>query len=368
MGLTLILSSFIATIRMVRQKYFQYGLLALHWFGMGLWAVSTTLGIILLINRPAPIVFISFPNWFEWTVADTLGYIGYFVLIPTMFVLVFYLDSISRTSVEPVKLLITGMISALLITAIVLDPTQTHSTITTLTIISQAMWATFWGFLWVFLATRLLIHSPDKIRRETSLTFVGGLFIGLASLINVFRALSAINPVFSALNPPLGLVEGSLSIGSLLVTLTFVFQPKLLYILPFKVSRLTVLSEGGIPLFSHYWVPEKDDPSREVLFGGMMTGISSILKESLKHGNIREITLEKSILLINHIEETSLTFLLVTSRISKALVGALSLFAHQFQEEFGKIVSLQNINPKEFNPAKDIVVRCFPFLPTYGKS
>ena len=368
MGLTLIFSSAIATMRMVRQKYFQHGLLALHWIGMGLWAVFTTLGIILLVNRSAPVVLISFPNWFEWTIADTLGYIGYFILIPTLFVLVFYIDSISRTSVEPVKLVITGMISALLITAIVLDPTQTHSTITTLTIISQLMWATFWGFLWVFLTTRLLLHSPDKIRREASLVFVGGLFIGLASFINVFRGLSAINPFFSGLNPPLGLVEGSLSIGSLLVTLTFVFQPKLLYILPFKVSRLTVINEGGIPLFSHYWVPEEDDPSREVLFGGMMTGISGILKESLRHGNIREITLEQSILLINYNEETLLTFLLVTSKISKSLVGALSLFAHQFQEEFKEFVSLQDISTKKFIPAKDIVVRCFPFLPTYGKS
>ncbi len=80
----------------------------------------------------------------------------------------------------------------------------------------------------------------------------------------------------------------------------FAKKPKLGYVLPFKALRLTIINtESGIAIFTHDWTKDESLVDN-VLFSGMMQGISGILNESLKKGNIKEIILDKANLLIEH--------------------------------------------------------------------
>ena len=92
-----------------------------------------------------------------------------------------------------------------------------------------------------------------------------------------------------------------------MVAYIFKKQPKLAYVLPFRASRLTILdSVRGICIFNHIW--DKTSKVDDDLFGGMMQGISGILKETVHRGNIRQIELEQAILLVYREETVSCGF------------------------------------------------------------
>ncbi|MHA1168107.1 MAG: hypothetical protein ACTSRU_09820, partial [Candidatus Hodarchaeales archaeon] len=164
--------------------------------------------------------------------------------------------------------------------------------------------------------------------------------------------------------PDLGINEILLAIGIVLITVPLIIEPKLLFVLPFKTSRLTVFDDSGIPLFSHYWETKKEGTAGDSLFSGVMIGVSGILKESLRKGSVREISLDKSVLLIERIAKYPVTFVLETSKTSKNLPKALKVFAEGFVNQYGE--SILDGDSSNLN-ASNLVSQCFPFLPEYNK-
>ena len=161
----------------------------------------------------------------------------------------------------------------------------------------------------------------------------------------------------------MGISELSFALGILLITGTFLYQPGLLFILPFKTSRLGVFNEKGVPLFSHQWISTEDDPISELYFTEMQEGVSTILSESLKQGNVREIHLEKSILIINR--HKNFSFVLLTAQTSKLLITALNTFSEKFVTKFEELLAKSVfIDPEDHATASTIVSECFPFLPS----
>ena len=89
-----------------------------------------------------------------------------------------------------------------------------------------------------------------------------------------------------------------LSIGIIPIAVAFITQPKLAYVLSFRVLRLIVFeTKGSIPLFSHVW-GSQHELTDEVLFSGMLLGITMILDESVQKGAVREIVLENGVLVL----------------------------------------------------------------------
>ncbi len=337
------------------QRYLKLGyrpllFLALQWLGLALWGLFTAFSTFVLDNGDTPNIF--FVMQLDWTLADLLGFIGYFITIPTLFLLIIFLDSITRTSIEPVKMLFGGMIAATLILT-GLEPGQGAKNVTIYTYYAQAMYYVFWIVLWLYYTFKIFISSPHNLKRQAAVVFVGSVILALDAFLTATR-----------LSPP----ESNLSIflmamGALMIVIPYSFQPQLLYILPFKATRLTVINDNGIPLFSHSWLKERD-PAGEVLFSGMMLGISAILNESLKKGAVREIALDESKLLLETDREHSIIFVLQCTRTSNSLSDALRLFSEQFIEKFRNNLSDIFINTEQFN-ASTLVDECFPFLPEY---
>ncbi|NHJ01536.1 MAG: hypothetical protein EAX86_05305 [Candidatus Heimdallarchaeota archaeon] len=343
----------IALLRYLKLGYRPLLFLALQWLGIALWGLFTAISTFILENGDTPNILFFPPLQLDWTLADLLGFIGYFITIPTLFLLIFFLDSITRTSIEPVKMLIGGMIAAtLIITGLV--PGQGAKNVTIYTYYAQAIYYMFWILLWLYYTFKIFLSSPQNLKRYSAIVLIGSIIIFLDAFLTVTR-----------LNPP----ESNLSMflmgsGALMIVIPYSFQTKLLYILPFKATRLIVINDNGIPLFSHSWV-KGTDPSGEVLFSGMMSGISAILNESLKKGLVREIALDESKLLIETDKRYSIIFVLQCTRTSTSLSDALHLFSEQFILNFKEYLSGSFINTEKFNASK-LVDECFPFLPDYN--
>jgi hypothetical protein len=159
----------------------------------------------------------------------------------------------------------------------------------------------------------------------------------------------------------LGINELSFAIGMLLITGTLQYQPGMLFILPYKTSRLGVFNEKGAPLFSHKWISRDDDPTSEIVFTEMKEGVSTILTTALKQTNVREVHLDKAILIIERYK--SFSFVLLTAKSSKSLTTALGTFSVKFVTKFEELLAKSVfIDPKDHETASAIVAECFPFL------
>ena len=156
-----------------------------------------------------------------------------------------------------------------------------------------------------------------------------------------------------------------IGIGALRTAIAFARQPQLAYILPFQTYRLTVIeNSGGIPLFTHTWNPHKEiiDSS---LFSGMLQGISGVLQESLKKGNLREIHLDQAELLLQRSEKMPFTCVLVATKSTPSLREALKNFANLFYLRFSR--NLKDFHRIDnFSLAADLVPVCFPFVLMYN--
>ena len=176
----------------------------------------------------------------------------------------------------------------------------------------------------------LKVHrkAPQKLKFYSRLNFAGALITGI--IAPLFAAL--LDDILPAWNLPL------VGTGALLISIAFVYQPQLAYILPFRALRLAVIeTESGIPFYTYTW-SKTEGIIDETLFSGMMYAVSQILEESIQKGNIREINLEEAILILQRSKDYPAVCVLITNKSSKALRHALNSFAEKFFNEYSQYI------------------------------
>ncbi|MFW9905071.1 MAG: hypothetical protein ACFFFH_12105 [Candidatus Thorarchaeota archaeon] len=363
--------------RFLQVKYKQFLYLALNWCGIAVWLTLTILASCIKYNWVVPginmldvevglfsnlPILTDFLNFFNLNIviftspvylSHFLGLVGLFSLLPTALFLIILVDSINRTSIDPIKTGILGFISAMVIIA-ALAPGQAPKEISPYTYFASVMLQTLWSFLWIYYAFKLYINSPEKLQRFALIILVGTILAGAIPTFNTATAL---------IQAGLGINELSFAIGILLIAGTLQYQPGMLFILPYKTSRLGVFNEKGVPLFSHRWISSEDDTTSEIVFTEMKEGISTILTVALRQTNVREIHLDKAILIIERYKNFS--FVLLTAKTSKSLTTALRTFSVKFVTKFEELLAKSVfIDPKDHETASAIVAECFPFLLT----
>lgn len=153
-----------------------------------------------------------------------------------------------------------------------------------------------------------------------------------------------------------------LSIGIIPIAVALVTQPKLAYILPFRVLRLIVFeTKGGIPLFSHVW-GSQHELTDEVLFSGMLQGIAMILDESVQKGAVREIVLENGVLVLQRTYKFSVACVLVATKSSQTLRHAIDAFTEHFYAEYSQFFDSTS-EIQNFATASKLVDEHFGFVP-----
>lgn len=332
----------IITKQYLKTRYLAHGLMAIAWFFLDLFYIFNVLGYILWAQ----------PLWLICT----------FSWIPIAYSMVFLMDSLSRSNIDFFKTAVVSCAGAVLIYTGIQPDAFMPFTLSNGRIgwdwvgdfrNSVYLITTIVGFLWAYFCIKLWIFAPSTMKKPAFWMMIGSFFIGV---------LPAIMFVSGFILIYLGIEGVSMSIGALINAIIFAKYPKIIFILPFKVHNLTVISlQGGMPLYRYNWVKIMGDVD-DLLFSGMIQGISCILNEAVQQGNIEEIKMSKGTLLIEHDKTNALACVLVTSDTSLILHKALRDFKNEFTAIFGK--EPQNfVQLEKFSSAKELVDKHFGFIP-----
>jgi hypothetical protein len=271
-------------------------------------------------------------------------------------------DSVSRESVDPIKMLLIGIFSALLIytsfetNSITYFPLSNgkygwdwngNFKITTILITSLV------SLMWLYYCAKIYLNTPKRIKRNALELILGAHFLAIIPMILVITNLNLIY---------FGCEAMSMGLGALICAYEFARQPKLMFILPFKVLNLTVINtNSGIPLYKYNWDHDSEYVD-EMLFSAMLQGISMILKEAVHKGDVKEIRLTHGILLLYQQPRNPIVFVLVASKSSKILHDALKTFGIRFTTHFKQQLN-QVVEAEQFLGAEKIIQKYFSFIP-----
>jgi hypothetical protein len=269
--------------------------------------------------------------------------------------IVFYVDAMSRDTVDPVKLVILTFCS----TGAVFF--QNYYFLIGLQVFSM--------IIWMYYAVKIHQHAPSYAKSQSRLNLIGVIIFVMGSLWgSLSYAVVLISPgdLLSMLNVLMTYIPWYLIVGFayILIVIAFTRMPIIVSILPFTAIQLSVVDMvGGIALFSHNWV-KRDDLMDENLFSGMLSGIGMILNESTKQGDVREIELDNAKLILKKSEPHQVAFVLIASKSTKSLRISLKSFADKFIDGFSKHFG-KSVDTSKFIPAAELVKNCFPFAVDY---
>ncbi len=209
--------------------------------------------------------------------------------------------------------------------------------------------------LWALYFFKIYRQSPRKLKNYAFFNLSGAIIMGLVagalSISSLAVAFPGINRLFVA-------------IGAIIMTISFRKEEKLAFVLPFKTLRLIVLdTRSGIPIFTHSWI-KTDKSIDDVIFSGVLQGVTSIINESLNRGDVQEINLEKAVLLIHRSKQYPIACILVATKVVGSLRNALDSFATQFYRDFNSLMKAAN-ETSNFDGAEDLIEKFFPFVPEY---
>ena len=179
---------------------------------------------------------------------------------------------------------------------------------------------------------RIFRAAPQNIKKYAFILLIGSIFI---SIVPVILFVTNLVMIF------LGIEGVMVSIGAVICTYAFLKAPQLIFILPFRVHTLSIIDiRSGIPLYNYNW-PSGNEIVNDMLFSGMISGISAILKEAVNQGDVQQIKMDKGDLVLKYDNKFSIAFVLLTSHPSDVLTEALS----HLQQDFIAIFSEKLQNP-----------------------
>ncbi|MHA1378999.1 MAG: hypothetical protein ACTSRG_11510 [Candidatus Helarchaeota archaeon] len=116
-------------------------------------------------------------------------------------------------------------------------------------------------------------------------------------------------------------------------------------------------------MFSYVWT-KSEQPIDPMLFSGMMQAINQFVEDSVKKGNVREIHLDKAILILQRSDKYPVICVLIVTKSSHFMRHTLNIFAENFFEKFAAFFSQPN-KISNFKPASNLIDEYFAFIPKY---
>ncbi len=201
----------------------------------------------------------------------------------------------------------------------------------------------YWGL-------RTWLNAPFLIKKEASIFLFGILIIFPFSFI--FYILYLFEPIF------LLICDIAVAIGAFIVSLVVLREPKLLYILPFKIYRIIVKSKRGDPLYYHDW---SESTVNETIFTGFLNAVQLMSKEVINIGGVLDINLEKGILILK--ESKNITVGLVASKTSKLLRDSVIKFTQDFESKFEYQLKKSITDMVQYETAFELIEKYFSNFP-----
>ncbi|MFW9777875.1 MAG: hypothetical protein ACFFE8_03395 [Candidatus Heimdallarchaeota archaeon] len=342
--------------RWLKTGYRQFLWLSLDFFGLFAWLFLFGFQLLLLAIDPNSLSLnilmtdIGIPlmkttatgNVVSMNLAAVVGFIGFFSVTGFTVFRVVFVDSAIRTTYDPIKIIVYGILATLMVVFALLPGVQAKTVSIELQYIQIGFWILRALLLLIFTGS-LYVYSTKDLKATVSMAMIGAVCHLLAQLMILTRIVPQ----------DIGLIETLDLLGTILFMIAFVSESKLLFILPFKTSQLVVIStRTKKPLFT-YSLIAKDDKGLDTLYPGM-----SAVIDALSLG-LHELHLADSVLLINRQE--SISCIIVTSSTSKALNNSLDIFSKRFAAAF-KAASEGRFSTEEYDALNKIAHDSFPFL------
>ncbi|MHA1966620.1 MAG: hypothetical protein ACW964_02345 [Candidatus Hodarchaeales archaeon] len=338
----------------IKTRYKQFFWFSLGFFGDFAWIFLVGLQLLLISIDPEslsinflmtdigiPLMKLT-PDNVSMTLADVLGFTGFFCVTGFTLFFVIFVDSANRTTFDPIKFSIYGIIAFGMVYGALLPGVEAKVVSYFLANIQTIFWS-FKAILWVIYIGNLYTKVPKDKRNRIGVAFLGAILMLLAQLMSFTRLIPL----------DLGIVEMTILLGYLLFMISFVLEPRLLFILPFKTSRLVVVNtKTKKPLFSYSWARNNDE-NIEDLYPGMIAAVDAL------SSGLHELQLKESKLLINH--HLRISCIIVTSKASKALNNSLEIFTNRVAKTFDTLPEI-DFTQKEYNVLDTIVHESFPFI------
>ncbi|MFX0139054.1 MAG: hypothetical protein ACFFDN_35765 [Candidatus Hodarchaeota archaeon] len=328
-----------------KEKYRHIVFMMICWFFLMLWGILAVLTYLFLDLD--------------------LSRFRHYTFIPIAFSMSLLLDSLTKESYDPLKLIfITTFSTALFIFS--LNPNLTNffffpnGEITLAATgpyrISISILTGFTGFLYFLYMLRIHLNAPKNLKFYSLLNLVGGILVGIGGPLVVLTGLNLIIPGIEAF-----FTAG----GALFCSISFVNRPKLAYILPFRAVKLVVIEiNRGITLFSHSWI-EEEEIIENIQLTAMISSVSRFIEEVLQKGGVKELNLEQATLIMHQYDNSPIYSIIITNKSNKSLRNALTRFSKSFFKEYSKYLP-SSLDTEKYKTASKLVREHFPFVPEYN--
>jgi len=140
------------------------------------------------------------------------------------------------------------------------------------------------GYYWGFLIWQ---NTPFLYRKEASLLVLTLMIVFPLAII--FYLFTILHTTFIVLSDII------FALGWYLIIYVITKEPKLLYILPFMVYRISVKDRDGSPLFDPDW---SESNINEKIFTGFTNAVQLFSEEVMQIGGLLDINLQKGILIV----------------------------------------------------------------------
>jgi hypothetical protein len=330
------------------------------WSFLFLWGFLIVLADLFL---GSPLEMLSIPFKFLST----------YLVIPVGFVMCLLVDTFSRDRVDPIKLIVmSGLSMAMIMSSITNPNTQIigYRASGELSVITQgplrivgSLTLMFSGLLLMYTMAKVVFKAPPNLRISAWIGFVGSIIIGLGTPISYLAGLSMKLPYMTTIE---------LALGVFLCALSFNKTPQLAYILSFKVYRLIIVNmESGISLYDYEW--NRSGPLSETkpfdltLFLGGIIGAGQIFNLTIQKGNLREVLMDKGVLLIERFPKTPIACILVSSKVAQILRDALIHFSNGVLKTYPELIEKMRTNltndVTQFEKLVPLIKDAFFFIP-----
>ncbi|MFX1316371.1 MAG: hypothetical protein ACFE9T_10945 [Promethearchaeota archaeon] len=328
--------------------------------------------ILYAINRKNSLIFLFSINWFLFSgfwFLDAAAHFFYSTLLMAIaFIpqclgvpcIIIFLELIKKENVSPIKITVLIVIEIfLLIFAFlpggmeIIDDYGVHSI--GVFRVFQVIFLLYYSFFYLTWSYQTWKKAPLELKRLVNLLLLGSILFSI-----VTATMYALGSFIKLFNPIAFIIH---SIGGLITIIIIWKEPKIIYILPFKAYRVLVVDTNtGVAVFKYDWA--KIGEVEENIFSMVLQAIGSILDEVLKKGEVREIQMDRAVLLIQHDKKYPLASVLIASKSSKSLRYGLKLFNDRFISDFYS-GSDEFYEVSRFEDAKKIVENVFDFVPEY---
>jgi ABC-type multidrug transport system fused ATPase/permease subunit len=223
--------------------------------------------------------------------------------------------------------------------------------------IFQIIFLLYFVFLYFMWSYQTWKKAPHELKRLTTLLLFGSILFSIVTAL--MYALGSFIKIFNSVG---FFING---IGAFITVFVILKEPKIIYILPFKAYRILVVDTNeGLTLFKYDWA--KLGEVEENIFSTVLQSVGSILDEILKKGEVREIQMDRAVLLIQHDKKYPIASVLITSKSTKSLRYSLKVFYDQFISTFYTLGDdLHEVS--KFEDATSLIKTIFDFVPEYRK-